>query len=445
MTERSRELVALIEAHPLPPRRGSSAHVLDDLALAASRYSVAAMLHGTSDVWRVWLAIERERGRTRSESIDELPVQGCRYLAHWAFDHADDTLGLDAYRTYLVKGASLEKSRRIGPFAPEARYLRALARAGRIDEALDTLDQFGADALLESCGLAADLVAAGRASEAVNRMRAVIHVYDDSSFAWAHYAFALGAIGAHEEMLRALRESCLHEPLDPTTSMALSLSTLASEEQLLRWQSPALPSRDRSWLDWRASPGERVVLSDEPSPHTFGGDQLVLPDCRCGRRMRAVFVFDAREIPSLRDRLPRWSHLPLLTCADCVDWMFRRDFGVNGRVVQLLGVNGAFQACERRARVENFSGRPVRLARVSPPGDDELGDWQHTQVGGAPCWVQSPRRVRCRLCRDEMVFVAALASSSGFDPYVPINNESGFQYHFACNACRTLSVFGQWT
>lgn len=44
-----------------------------------------------------------------------------------------------------------------------------------------------------------------------------------------------------------------------------------------------------------------------------------------------------------------------------------------------------------------------------------------------------------------MAFVAALADSGDFAPYVPINNESGFQYYFAYAPCRTLSVIAQWT
>jgi len=44
-----------------------------------------------------------------------------------------------------------------------------------------------------------------------------------------------------------------------------------------------------------------------------------------------------------------------------------------------------------------------------------------------------------------MTFVAAMASTPQFDPCIPINNESGFHYHFACAACVTISVIAQWT
>lgn len=226
--------------------------------------------------------------------------------------------------------------------------------------------------------------------------------------------------------------------------MELALATLARGEHLNAWCGPEGPSRDRSWVEWRAASGERLVPSEDPSPHTFGGDLLELPDCRCGRRIRSVFVLDVREISLLHDRLPRWSLVPLLACADCVDWMLRRDFAFEGRALRLVGVHGAFQACDPTPPVAPLSTRPARLV-PNLPDEQGFADWRYTQVGGVPFWVQGPRRVRCRSCREEMVFVAALASSTGFEPYVPINNDSGFQYHFACNECRTLSVLGQWT
>ena len=43
------------------------------------------------------------------------------------------------------------------------------------------------------------------------------------------------------------------------------------------------------------------------------------------------------------------------------------------------------------------------------------------------------------------IHVAAMSNVENFKPRVPINNESGYQYHFACNRCRTLSVVAQWS
>jgi hypothetical protein len=73
------------------------------------------------------------------------------------------------------------------------------------------------------------------------------------------------------------------------------------------------------------------------------------------------------------------------------------------------------------------------------------GDWGRPQIGGTPAWVQNALRVFCKTCREEMVFVAANATTSDFEPEIWINNGSGFQYHFACDACHTVSVIAQWT
>lgn len=44
-----------------------------------------------------------------------------------------------------------------------------------------------------------------------------------------------------------------------------------------------------------------------------------------------------------------------------------------------------------------------------------------------------------------MVYLAAMATTSAFEPPVSTNNDSGFQYHFGCAACSILSVIAQWT
>jgi hypothetical protein len=84
---------------------------------------------------------------------------------------------------------------------------------------------------------------------------------------------------------------------------------------------------------------------------------------------------------------------------------------------------------------------------LNPSAQDsnEAYSAERPQVAGYPAWVQDPQHVFCKTCRRGMVFVAAMANTTGFDPYIPINNEGGFQYHFACNSCRTISVIAQWS
>lgn len=44
-----------------------------------------------------------------------------------------------------------------------------------------------------------------------------------------------------------------------------------------------------------------------------------------------------------------------------------------------------------------------------------------------------------------MIYVAAMAPTDLFIPEIYINNGSGFQYHFACPDCFTLSVLPQFS
>ena len=73
---------------------------------------------------------------------------------------------------------------------------------------------------------------------------------------------------------------------------------------------------------------------------------------------------------------------------------------------------------------------------------------QTPQVGGVPHWIHDPAALLCRLCRKDMIYVAAMAPTDLFIPEIytnNINNGSGFQYHFACPDCRTFSVLPQFS
>ncbi len=166
--------------------------------------------------------------------------------------------------------------------------------------------------------------------------------------------------------------------------------------------------------------------------------------------MQAFFVFDVGAEPTLRARLPGWTHLPLVGCLDCCLWLMRRDFRVNqdARTVAVLGVQADANALASYGKALRPEGAPIRRQNAvlraipsdAPPENDR------TQVGGEPDWVQDFERAFCPLCHDEMTFVAALGSySKDFVPELTINNGSGYQYHFACAPCGTLAVFGQNT
>ena len=191
------------------------------------------------------------------------------------------------------------------------------------------------------------------------------------------------------------------------------------------------------------------------SPHWFGGEEFDMPQCHgCAHPIRQWFVIDIREIPPLREKLPAWSQFPLLGCMDCMVWMGRHDYRLDFPTMKILLDNVATMTNRFGDVFGTLPPIPkqyVQLEWLAPnlnPSAKDLeaaAPWDRPQVAGTISWVQSPEHVFCRNCREEMVFVAALASTTGFEPYIPINNESGFQYHFACNSCCTISVIAQWT
>lgn len=205
---------------------------------------------------------------------------------------------------------------------------------------------------------------------------------------------------------------------------------------------------DRQMDAWSRNPGADLVPGPADSPHGFGGDLWRTSPCKgCGHLIRVWFTLDLGAIRELQPLLPGWRFFPLLGCADCMVWMGRHDYRVSSdrREVELLSV-----AISTESYGEAFDTTPpIPLQpaglRWRKPGVDPDDFEASPQVGGAPMWTQDAERVCCPSCRNEMYFVASMATPEGFAPAVAINNESGFQYHFACATCRHLSVIAQWT
>lgn len=121
--------------------------------------------------------------------------------------------------------------------------------------------------------------------------------------------------------------------------------------------------------------------------------------------MHAFFVIDVNDVADLRARIPSFPTLPLVGCIDCAAWLLRRDFRIDhaARCVELFGVFAAAKALASFGNARKTLPRGVSRSRSS-----------------------RSRMRRCPQCHDEMVF-------------------SGYQYHFACDRCAMLSVFGQNT
>lgn len=205
---------------------------------------------------------------------------------------------------------------------------------------------------------------------------------------------------------------------------------------------------DRETEAWSRNPGADLVPGPADSPHGFGGDLWRTSPCKgCGHPIRVWFTLDLGAIPELQPSLPGWRFFPLLGCADCMVWMGRHDYRVypDRREVELLSVEiSTDEYGEAFDTTLPIPLQPAALRWREPGGDPD--DFETTlQVGGVPIWTQDEERVFCPSCRNEMNFVASMATPDGFDPPVVINNESGLQYHFACATCRHLCVIAQWT
>jgi hypothetical protein len=214
------------------------------------------------------------------------------------------------------------------------------------------------------------------------------------------------------------------------------------------YEPPDIAAQVRAW---GASPGADLVPR-EGAPHAYGGDAWRTPPCQgCGHPIRVWFTLDLGAIPELQPLLPGWRWFPLLGCVDCMVWMGRHDYAIDpvSRTIELLAVDiSTREYGTAYDTTPPIPAQPAALAwraPVPPEQDFEEDPPDRPQVGGVPAWTQDPERVPCPACGEEMVFVASMARPEGFTPEIPVNNESGFQYHFACASCRRLSVVAQWT
>jgi hypothetical protein len=172
-----------------------------------------------------------------------------------------------------------------------------------------------------------------------------------------------------------------------------------------------------------------------------------MPACRgCGHSIREWFTIDLRAVPSLAEAFTPWTLFPLLSCADCSVMFGRHDYEVDLHTMTIRLVNVASSTRRFGSALNTAPHVPQQYVALQPwtfpDGKDPETGPTDPMVGGQPDWIQSPIRVFCRTCRNEMLYVASLTSTANFEPYVPIN-EAGFHYHFACPRCHTISVIPQ--
>jgi hypothetical protein len=422
----------------------------------AGRYAKRGTDHGTEgEWWQVWTAIQDHRKLSLGERIDELRPNQRRSFALWAFARGATEDGLAAYDAYLRKPG------RIGPFAHEnAIFYRALTRCGRGREVPSIVDSFRALRASPPDQLAAARVelAAGDAARALRRVDEMLPKYHDLGELWAFGALVRFRMGDAQEATRMIREAAKLDFFDEELRHEVleGLGMVDGEWRLLR-RPYELPDEDECVRRFVQDPGTRLVPTDSESPHVYGGvAPLAMPDCLgCGHPIRAWFTLDVAAISHLRQRLPSWPWLLLVGCVDCCVWMGRHDYQLDfpARRMTLLGVGlDVVEFGEAVGRAPEIPRQWAGLQWLPPiatpdEADLDLADdsYDGPLVAGQPLWTQAPQRVYCPRCRHEMVYVAAMSSTHDFEPPVHVNNESGFQYHFACDSCSVLSVIAQWT
>lgn len=426
---------------------------LDDLDGAAKGSATAAAYHGKEGAWwKLWREVQRARGLDARAAMAELDRGQRRWFALWALESGDDEEGVTAYRSHLADASSGSV---VLPQENVA-YVNALLRLGRLDEAVATVDALadgGLDAPDEQAALAVGLVDARQSLEAVDRLQRVRVRYHDEGHVWAALAISLHAAGRSGDARSAATEAAKFHVDD--RFHRLLVGPVVSAKDWNAWRSKFQPKDDRG-EGWLAAPGAIVVPSSRRSGHSWGGKLWKTSPCRgCGHDIRVWFTIDLGDVPRVQLRLSRWRWFPLLGCVDCMVHMGRHDYAVDPEQRAVTLENVAIDCCKFGTPFEtapDIPEAPAALKWLKPISGQEAEEagyhptgFGKALVGGEPYWTQNPLRVWCPGCRGEMVYVAAMTTAEEFEPRITINNDSGFQYHFACGACRKLSVIAQWT
>lgn len=445
------DLDHLLARHPA----GDVTAIRGDLKALAARYAERSADSGADGPWwSVWCAIQTRRKTTVSERLEELNSEQRRWFALWSFANRNDAEGIEAYRLYLIDPLPF------GPLPGDNRSFYAamqrLGRASEIPERVDAIRQLRESPDDQIVAVQTQL-AAGNARAALTRLASIIDRYHDRGELWALRAIAERQVGnegeAHDAAVQAAKMGLADEELQKTFLTALNLSR--SEWTMMRrpYEPPDLATEMRRY---RKDPGWQLVPSKAHAPHRYGGEPpMTMPPCAgCGRPIRAWFTIDVAQVPELRSRVPSWSILPLVSCIDCNVWMGRHDYRIDRAQESLDLLTVGIDTITYGEPMSEAAPIAAQFAALEPQPEIEDSDEEDLAgmedemgplVGGEPLWVQNAVRVFCPRCREEMVYLAAMSTTVQFEPTIAINNESGFQYHFGCDACALLSVIAQWT
>lgn len=448
-------LADLFKEFPLPKAADRERAAGGDLEFALQAYRRLAASQGRQNHWSVWVFLVAKLGCDFYQQVEEITNSDRRWLALWLFDTAKTELACRVYRRFL------DDPGRYGTFAADnVTYLRCLFKRGEMQQLVQTVDEledrFGLtpQELFWACRA---LVALERPDDGRRRFGEIVARYHGIGESWALAAVLDLESGQGDEARSKLREAVRLGVSEEKRQMLVEAFAMSQEDWEALHSELAMVQQPWEWAQaaHAQDPGAVIVPSEGPSVHHFGGNDFEMPDCAgCGHPIRQWFCLDLTQVPALRERLPAWEKFPMLGCIDCMVQLGRHDYRLEGQRVVLENVAiDTTSFGEAMGRLEELPQQPARLVEQEPlvdPTEERLEAYydrweERPQVGGVPYWIQDPEWPVCRACRAAMVFVAAMASGEDFEPYVGINNCSGFQYHFACDRCMTLSVIAQNT
>jgi hypothetical protein len=398
--------------------------------------------------WRKWRDLIGGLGISSHEASRLLPRESLRWYARFCFENGLTEDGITAYELLLEGNVDAQWI-----YDQEARrYLdavRSIAGPAGVVRAFDRFARIAGDAFPEEQLVAAEAEAElGRPDAALERMRSVTSHYHESGRHHAALARHLFSTGDLDESRKHLTAAAKRGTLDHATIDLQRLGLTASDLQQLASRY-RVPSVEESVAAFVSDPGLTLLPSKRPSPHSYGGDEFEMPPCPgCHRPITLIATVDAKSEPSLSrfaETLPR---LPIPHCRGCQLMFHSPDYVVSedDRRIELFNVHPLFTPGEvfapGKPLVRQFAklARPRRLKSASPTkAFDHLEEQQYLgpQFGGAPPWINDPRRRFCPRCDEEQVFYAAACETEGFKTPVSLNPD-GYIYFFACIPCRII-------
>jgi hypothetical protein len=193
----------------------------------------------------------------------------------------------------------------------------------------------------------------------------------------------------------------------------------------------------------------QLVPVEEASDDTRSAVGVIVPfeeSCQwCGCPLTVLFDLDVSH-PALSFLSLDGHRLRIIMCEGC--------FIGNTLFMEVDFEGNAHWSSFNTLQMPSADWYPTRMLFTPPDHQLVLGppcaspfevvnsgdDWDISQIGGAPSWVQDANYVRCPSCRHRMIFVGQITPSAVTDRAV-----DGVLYGLMCFTCRLSAVIYQCT